>query len=104
MLNAQVGLQAAPEAYLTLGTLNGNPSKGPLTAMFNQNPDFYNGSITVRTPTPQQLQAAGIQPLIFGGLLANIDWKGLGLTIAKRAIDLLEYVSISNFPLRRLKV
>ena len=75
------------------------PFREPVIAKFTQNSDFYGGDITVRVPTPQELQAAGIQPLILEEYWARkIDWSGIGQVILGRAIDLLAYVPISIFP------
>ena len=94
-MDAEVGVQAAPETYLKLGALKGNPSKGPITVKFDKNPDFYNGSVTIRVRTAEELAAMKTRG-IFGGLLGSINWKGLGLNIAKRAVEVLEYVPFSN--------
>ena len=80
---------------MKLGSLKGNPSKGPITVKFDKNPDFYNGSVTVRVRTAEELAAMKTRG-IFGGLLGLVDWKGLGLSIAKRAVEVLEYVPFSN--------
>ena len=85
-----------------MGLLKGSPSKGPVTAKFDRNPDFYDGSLTVRVRTVEELAAMKTRG-ICGGLLGLINWKGLGQVISKRVIEVLEYVPFS-FTVSQLKV
>jgi hypothetical protein len=97
-IDAEVGIQLAPQTYLKLGELKGNPGNGPITIEFKNNPDFYKGDLTVQLRTPEELRASGIQTLgIFNGLLAKYNFRGLGHSFVDAAFDFIEYVPISNF-------
>ena len=95
-MDLEIGFQIAPPTYLKLGSLKGHPSNGngPVTVKFDRNPDFYNGSVSVRVRTEEEL--AGMQTRgIFGGLLGTVRWKGLGYVLGERTIEILQYVPIS---------
>lgn len=79
-MKAEIGLSPTPAVYYKLGTLDGDLSKGPISADFDNL--FYKGKFSVYRGNA--LHDSGIFDIF-----SEIDWVGLGLSIAKTVIPLV---------------